>query len=109
MRAAVVLPQRAGPLLPLAAQLAPDPRLHQLRLLVVGIPSPAPAAAAEDGVVEGCQRVLMVVTSSKIILAGLRFDLLPSLGLQEREGLGFNLLLLLRADTGGCACGLKPV
>ena len=107
MSAAVVLPQRAGPLLPLAAQLAPDPRLHQLRLLVVGLPSPAPAAA-EDGVVEGCQRVV-VVTSSKIILAGLRFDLLPSLGLQEREGLGFNLLLLLGADTGGCACGLKPV
>ena len=66
MRAAVVLPQRAGPLLPLAAQLAPDPRLHQLRLLVVRLPSPAPAAA-ENGVVEGCQRVLMVVTSSKII------------------------------------------
>ena len=104
MRAAVVLPQRAGPLLPLAAQLAPDPRLHQLRLLVVGLPRPATAAAAEDGVVEGCQRVLMVVTSSsKIIFAGLRFDLLPSLGVQEREGLGFNLLLLLGADTGGCA------
>ena len=100
-----MLPQRAGPLLPLAAQLAADPRLHQLRLLVVRLPSPAPApAAAEDGVVEGCQRVV-VVTSSKIILAGLRFDLLPSLGLglQEREGLGFNLLLLLGADTGGCA------
>ena len=102
MSAAVVLPQRAGPLLPLAAQLAPDPRLHQLslRLASVGLPT----AAAEDGVVEGCQRVLMVVTSSTIIfLAGLRFDLLPSLGVQEREGLGFNLLLLLGAETGGCA------
>ena len=30
-----MLPQRAGPLLPLAAQLAPDPRLHQLGLLVI--------------------------------------------------------------------------
>ena len=107
MCAAVVLPQRAGPLLPLAAQLAPDPRLHQLGLLVIRLPAPA---AAEDGVVEGCQSVLMVVTSSKIILAGLRLDLLlPTLGRQEREGLGFNLLLLLGADTGGCACGLKPV
>ena len=100
MCAAVVLPQRAGPLLPLAAQLAPDPRLHQLGLLVIGLPAPA---AAEDGVVECCQSVLMVVTSSKIILAGLGFDLLPSLGVQEREGFGFDLLLILGADTGGCA------
>ena len=102
MSAAVVLPQCAGPLLPLAAQLAPDPRLHQLGLLVVRLPA---AAAAEDGVVECCQRVLMIVTSSKIILAGLRLDLLlPTLGLKERECLGFNLLLLLGADTGACAC-----
>ena len=101
-----MLPQRAGPLLPLAAQLAPDPRLHQLGLLVVRLPAPA----AEDGVVEGCQRVLMIVTSSKIILAGLRLDLLlPSLGVQEREGFGFDLLLLLSDYTGGCTCGLKPV
>ena len=93
-----MLSQCAGPLLSLAAQLAPDPRLHQLGLLVVGLPAPA----AEDGVVEGSKSVV-VVTSSKIILAGLGFDfLLPTLGVQEREGLGFNLLLL-GADTGGCS------